>query len=81
MLNMKENAELVRRRGRWLSTRVMEILLQEIVAATYVPRLETAQRSVIQGLADAFPQILDRIVFFENTMIPRSARFFLLTGP
>ena len=81
MLNMTENAELVRRRGRWLSARVMEIYLQEIVAAIYVPQLQAAQRSVIQGLADAFPYILDRIVFFENTMIPRSAWFFLLTGP
>ena len=52
MLNVTENAELVRRGGRWLSARVMEINLQKIVAATYVPWLEAAQRS------DAFPYTL-----------------------
>ena len=30
MMEQTENSELVRRRGRWLSLRVMEICLQEV---------------------------------------------------
>ena len=47
MLNITENAELVRRRGRWLSHRVMEIYLQEVQVATYLFRLLPAQRQKI----------------------------------
>ena len=47
MLAQTENAELVRRRGRRLSGRVMEIYLQEISVATYVPQLPAQKVSLM----------------------------------
>ena len=77
-LNTTENSELVRRRGRWLSLRVMDIYLQEVVAITYLPSLEPATRACIDALAAEFTTILERTVFFISRGIPRSAWFVLL---
>ena len=63
MLESTENAELVRRRGRWLSARVMEIYLQEVTAATFVPRLPSDVRAAVEQLAQAFSAILQTAIF------------------
>ena len=49
-----EDSELVRRRGRWLSARVMEIYLQEVLSSTYVSRLPRRVQDRIEQLADCF---------------------------
>ena len=80
MLQQTENVELVRRRGRWLSSRVTEIYLQEIAAVTYVPRLPADARAKVEQLAAAFPWVLARAIFFEHSKIPRKAWFYLFAG-
>ena len=39
LLMAKENSDLVRRRGRWLSNRIMEIYFQKVQYITYLERL------------------------------------------
>ncbi|CAE7306580.1 unnamed protein product [Symbiodinium sp. KB8] len=80
LLQETENAELVRRRGRWLSGRVMEIYLQEVTAITYVPRLPGEARAVIESLALNFAWILEKALFFEESSIPRKAWYYLFSG-
>ena len=80
MLQQTENVELVRRRGRWLSSRVMEIYLRVIAAVTCLPRLPAEVRTRIEQLAAAFPWALSRAVFFENSRIPRKAWYYLFAG-
>eukprot|EP00439_Symbiodinium_sp_Y106_P062726 s1976_g9.t1 len=80
MLQATENAELVRRRGRWLSGRVMEIYLQEVVAVTFLPRLPPTTRASVEQLAADFPWILQRALFFERSSIPRRTWYFLFAG-
>ena len=65
-----EDSELVRRRGRWLSARVMEIYLQEVLASTYVSRLPLDVQERIEKLALVFPEVLERAVSFLSTWIP-----------
>ena len=65
-----EDSELVRRRGRWLSARVMEIYLQEVLASTYVCRLPPEVQDRIEKLAFVFPEVLERAVSFLSTGIP-----------
>ena len=77
-LNTTENSELVRRRGRWLSLRVMDIYLQEVVAITYLPSLDPATRECIDALAAEFSAILRKAVFFMSRGIPRATWFALL---
>ena len=81
MLGLTENSELVRRRGRWLSLRVMDIYLQEVVAITLLPSLPADIRSLIEALAENFSGLLQRATFFESRHIPRAAWYRLLEMP
>ena len=78
MLHLTENSELVRRRGRWMSLRVMEVYLQEVVATTYLPRLEQRARDLIDTLAADFPRVLQRCSFLLASRIPFNAWFYML---
>ena len=64
LLHRFEDAEFVRRRGRWLSSRVCEVYLQEIAVSTYTNRLSPKVQQNIHKLADAY---------FIRSFIPFSA--------
>lgn len=72
-LQITEDAEFVRRKGRWLSTRVLEIYLQETAFATYQQHLTEKTRNRIQHLCNEFPRILSRVIFFKDNYIPEAA--------
>ena len=78
MLNVTENSELVRRRGRWLSHRVMEVYLQEVQVATYLYRLQPHQRQKILNLALAFEPALAVASDFLDNAIPPRTWFYLM---
>ena len=77
-LGVTENSELVRRRGRWLSNRVMEIYLQEVESVTYIHKLTVAQRQKISDLAFAFPQTLEKAICFLDSGVPPRSWFALM---
>eukprot|EP00438_Fugacium_kawagutii_P001504 Skav202550 [mRNA] locus=scaffold2011:388236:392729:- [translate_table: standard] len=79
LASVTENSELVRRRGRWLSSRVMEIYLQEIEAVTYIHRLNHLQRLKISDLVLAFPSVLEKAIYFLEHGIPTSTWFNLMS--
>ncbi|CAE7191860.1 unnamed protein product [Symbiodinium microadriaticum] len=81
MLHCTENPDLVRRRGRWLSLRVMEIYLQEVEAITYLPSLSVEQRDFLKLMTESFPVLLRKASFFQSAKIPTAAWFFLLFDP
>ena len=60
-----EDSELVRRRGRWLSARVMEIYLQEVLSSTYVSQLPRRVQLRIEQLANVFPEVLEQAILFS----------------
>ena len=70
MLQLTENSELVRRRGRWLSLRVMEVYLQEVVATTFLPKQPEPTRALIAALADDFGAALRKAIFMHKNAIP-----------
>ena len=49
-----ESPDYVRRRGRWLTTKVMEIYIQEVSALMYLPRLPEFIRVAIFSWANGF---------------------------
>lgn len=73
LLQRFEDAELVRRRGRWLSSRVMEIYLQEVSVATFEERMPPVAFARISRLSAAFEVILEKAIFFCSASIPPSA--------
>ena len=70
MLQQFEDSELVRRRGRWVSTKVLEVYLQEVSTATFHTKLSETTRSKIERLAAAFTQIRLESQYFINNEIP-----------
>ena len=50
--------ETVRFRGRWASSRMLEIYIQEVGAASVLPRVSADARARIAALADAAPQAI-----------------------
>ena len=81
MLHCTENPDLVRRRGRWMSMRVMEIYLQEVEAITYLPSLSSDQRTFLQNMAASFPALLRQAASFTRARIPGQAWYYLLADP
>ena len=63
-------SELVKRRGRWASHRVMEIYFQEVSAATYMNDLDDQVRIKILGAMELFPQVLQQAQRFEHFCFP-----------
>ena len=44
LLHRTENSEVVRRRGRWISVKVMEIYLQEVLVCTFMEKVKPRTR-------------------------------------
>lgn len=62
LLNITEDAELVNRRGRWATTKVMNIYLQEIAVATGLEKLSPETRARVDRLCAIFPQVLHQVL-------------------
>jgi len=81
LMNLTESAELVRRRGRWASFRIMEIYLQEVSASTYLNLVAPQAKQNVLLACAVFPVIFKQVMKFSASKIPPSAWFFLLTQP
>ena len=60
LMNLTESAELVRRRGRWASFRIMEIYLQEVSASTYLNLVSQEGRSNVMLAFNLFLSFSNR---------------------
>ena len=77
MLQTCEDSELVRRRGRWVSHRVMEIYLQEVAAATFYPSLPPAVRQKVFQAASCLPAVLKQSLAWTRDKIPTQTWYHL----
>lgn len=73
MLQQFEDSELVRRRGRWVSNKVLEIYLQEVSTATFHTRLSVSSRVKVEKLASSFTVIRKQCQNFILADIPTIA--------
>jgi hypothetical protein len=73
LLQATEDSELVRRRGRWVSHKVMEIYLQEVAASTYLPGLPLHVRERVLRFASGFPAVLKQAREWDAAGIPKQA--------
>ena len=77
LISKTDAAETVRRRGRWISLKVMETYLQEVTSATYMNEISaTARRLVILG-CKIFPELLQKAMYLDGVQIPEQTWFFL----
>ena len=73
LLSTTENAELTRRRGRWINAKTMEIYVQEVSSATFLLDLDTKVRETILYLASIFPDVLQRAIFLTESNVPEAS--------
>ena len=77
LLFASEDSELVRRRGRWISSRVMEVYIQEVGSLQFLSRLDDSTRQLIlQGLA-LFPWSLNLAVRLFDARVPETIWYVL----
>ena len=78
-LQTTEDPDFVRRRGRWVNSKVMEIYIQEIGSIQYLLRLSQHQRQRIFDLARLFPALLKEVELLKIAKIPSLAWYPLLS--
>jgi len=72
-----EGSELTRRRGRWVTHKVMEVYAQEISSLQFLPRLPERIRIQILSGAALFPWSLAKAMMYFQASIPASAWYVL----
>ncbi|CAE7488234.1 unnamed protein product [Symbiodinium sp. CCMP2456] len=80
LLQLTEDSELVRRRGRWASSKVMEVYLQEIAACTFLPALSSDQKRAVFTFAAGFQSVLRQAVLWSNEGIESNVWYRLWPG-
>ena len=75
MLQATEQSEVVRRRGRWVTAKVMEVYLQEVSAARYLNCLDDVQKMKVFNLAFGFMSILRKAEGLVAANIPTTIWF------
>ena len=80
LLSLTENSELVRRRGRWASHRVMEIYIQEVTACTFFPSLPLVTRQRVLLLAQAFTATLAQAAQWKKQQVPTTSWYALFSA-
>ena len=77
-MNVTESPDLVRRRGRWITNKVMEIYVQEVSAMMYLPRLEQGQHENIFAWANSFQAAFQFAKWSVDLHLSPSLRHILL---
>lgn len=80
LLLTSEDSELVRRRGRWLDSRTVEIYIRGGSALQFLPSLNHRTRKLILHAVTVFPQVLAKLLEFDRLGIPKNAWHLLLCG-
>ena len=79
LLMVTEDSELVRRRGRWISARTMEIYLQEASSSTFFPQLPVRVKDRIHDLARAFPEVSLKLQVLMGSRLPPATWFYFFS--
>ena len=69
LLNVSENPDLTRRRGRWLNHKTMEIYVQEASSVLYLSTISKPARDKVFLMVKAFPTILQKVQQWQAAKI------------
>ena len=67
---MTDNSELVRRRGRWLNHKMMEVYVQEVTSILYLSKLDHERKAFVLSLTAVFEELLQKAERWSATSIP-----------
>ena len=77
LLHQTENSELVRRRGRWLNHRSMEIYVQEVAALHFFSTVPAVAKTKVLSLLEGFQNLLFRAEALQRAGVPPAVWFNL----
>ena len=77
LLNVSENPDLTRRRGRWLNHKTMEIYVQEASSVLYLSTISKPARDNVFLMVKVFPTILQMVQQWHAAKIQPSVWPFL----
>ena len=77
-LQVSEDGEYCRRKGRWLSQKVMEVYVQETTALLYLKHVSPDARELVLALAQLFPQVVNLCSQYASLSLPPSTWHILL---
>ena len=80
LLQTSEDSELVRRRGRWLNSRTMEIYIQEIGALIFMHRLNPRAKRLVFGALGSFAGVVEWAEIFLQAGVHSKLWFQLFCG-
>ena len=80
LLEASEHPGFVRRRGRWISAKIMEIYIQEASSAQFLPMLDLQSKEIILLGVRLFPSVLRKIWFLHQIAIPENAWKYLIVS-
>ena len=66
LLQATENGEFVRRRGRWLNSKIMEIYIQEVSSVLFLSRLRGDVANNVLEVMRLFPHMLEQAEIFTQ---------------
>ena len=79
-MQVTDNGELVRRRGRWQNHRIMEVYIQEVSSLLYLQKITASSRDTIFATASVFNSVLERAGSFISSAIPTNVWFILFSS-
>eukprot|EP00435_Cladocopium_sp_Y103_P031603 s2642_g8.t1 len=80
LLMRSEDAELTRRRGRWINNKVMEVYVQEVSSLQFLPNLPKSTKRLIISGVEVFPWVLSKADDLRLAGIPEMVWPILLNG-
>ena len=75
-----DNPDLVRRRGRWINSKVTEIYVQEVSALQLLPKLSFTSRQLVFGALEQFSSLWEKVRFFAEAKIPPKVWYSLIAA-
>ena len=77
LIAKSESVELTRRRGRWISVKVLETYLQEVSASTYMNEVQQRAKERTLAAMSIFCYVLVTAERFARSRLPTATWFFL----
>lgn len=77
-LQMTEDGEYTRRKGRWLSAKIMEIYIQETAALMYLKKIPAATCEFVLSIAHLFPVVFPKVRHYARLGLAPHAWYVLL---
>ncbi|CAK9068890.1 Uncharacterized protein SCF082_LOCUS34606 [Durusdinium trenchii] len=78
LLMVSEDSEMTRRRGRWISSKIMEIYAQEAWSIQFLHALPPSTKKTVLDGARAFPWLLEQAMKWHRALVPERIWFLLL---